>query len=80
MNELLPCPFCGCREITQAQREFNTYIEYTVECMNCNSLARHHYFNIAEFRWNERALPPDIDGYLRISPESKKWLAEPMED
>jgi hypothetical protein len=57
MSELLPCPFCGCHEVTLAE-EFPW--RFYALCNGCWS--RSNQFHEKEdvfFAWNKRVCPPN---------------------
>ena len=53
-EKLLPCPFCGSKDINRTSYGFN-YSGYMVACTNCNSCSIANTRREAVERWNRRA-------------------------
>ena len=54
MEELKPCPFCGCDQIQDRERE-GEYLGFNKYCRNCLAEGPHAMtYEEAACKWNER--------------------------
>ena len=56
MDELKPCPFCGGKELSEAQhKQYGMSLRYTIKCLKCMGEMTRITKQKAENAWNRRA-------------------------
>ena len=56
MAELKPCPFCGSKELSEAQhKQYGMSLRYTIKCLKCMGEMTRTTKQKAEKAWNRRA-------------------------
>ena len=54
--ELKPCPFCGGKELSEAQhKQYGMSLRYTIKCLKCMGEMTRTTKQKAENAWNRRA-------------------------
>ena len=56
MAELKPCPFCGGKELSEAQhKQYGMSLRYTIKCLKCMGEMTRTSPHKARDAWNRRA-------------------------
>jgi hypothetical protein len=68
-QELLPCPFCGSKNIQRSDNAYGAFWTMCDDCGACTGEGDVANQDEADARWNTRALPPAAMGLLTDEPQ-----------